>query len=192
MMTGHVEETRRAFAALARQPGREAQQVLLSALQTPYPFAHYLAAQALAERGDRAAVPVLVRKLDEYVEAQDTVGFWWCCEALARLRAREAVPVLVRHATPVNPPGTFGPPGMATGYIAAKALARIVADPTQADVARLLRSENVWLRAGALRGLAEAGAPGIEPLLRRAAEPEEPALVRREARVQLNRLQRRP
>jgi len=55
-------------------------------------------------------------------------------------------------------------------------------------VARLLKSESVWLRAGALRGLAEARAPGTEALLRSAAAEEEPAVVRQEARAQLRRL----
>jgi hypothetical protein len=185
MMTARVEEARRAFEVLTRQPGEAARKKLLAALDTPYPYAHYLAAKALAERGDREAIPVLLRKLEQYVKAQDTVGFWWCCEALGRLRAKEAVPALARHAFATNPPGTYGPEGMAVGYAAARALARIAADSKQADVARLLKSANVWLRAGALRGLAEARAPGVEDLLREALDPKEPALVRQEARVQL-------
>jgi HEAT repeat protein len=191
MMIAHVEETRRAFAALAKLPGEDGRKPLLAALETPYPYAHYLAARGLAERGDRAAIPVLVRKLDACLKAQDTVGFWWCCDALGRLEAKEALPVLARHAVAANPPGTFGPEGMAAGYAAARALARIAADPKQADVARLLKSENVWLRAGALRGLAEARAPGVEALLQAALDPENPALMRQEARAQLARLTER-
>jgi hypothetical protein len=57
-------------------------------------------------------------------------------------------------------------------------------------VGQLLRSGNLWLRAGVLRGLAEAGAPGVEAQLRQAASEDEPALVRQEARVQLARLKR--
>ncbi len=188
MMIRHVEETRRAFAALAKVPGADGTKPLLTALDTPYPYAHYLAARALAQRGDRDAIPVLVRKLETYLKSQDTAGFWACCDALGELNAREALPVLARHAVATNPPGTFGPPGMAVGYAAARALARISADPKQAEVARLLRSDNVWLRAGALCGLAEARAPGVETLLRAALDPDNPALVRQEARVQLNRL----
>jgi HEAT repeat protein len=187
MMIAHVEEARQAFAALARHTGEAARKQLLAALDTPYPYAHYLAAQALAERGDREAIPGLVRKLDAYTKVPDPVGFWWCCEALARLKAKEAVPVLTRFAVAKNPPNTFGPEGMATGYVAARSLARIVADPAQADVGRLLANDNVWLRAGALRGLAEARAPGIEPLLRQASDEESPALVRQEALIQLRR-----
>jgi HEAT repeat protein len=190
MMTAHVEETRQAFAALVRLPGEAGRKPLLAALDTPYPFAHYLAASALAERGDRAAIPVLVRKLDAYLKAQDTVGFWWCCEALGRLKATEALPALARYATPTNPPGAYGPPGMGTGYIAAKALAQIAADPRETDVARLLASPNIWLRAGALRGLAEARVPGVEALLRRSEGEESPAVVRSEALVQLRHSRR--
>jgi competence ComEA-like helix-hairpin-helix protein len=191
LMTDQVEETRLAFARLARLPGEAGRKPLLAALDTPYPYAHYLALQALIERREPEAIPTLIGKLPAFVKAQDTVGFWWCCEALARLKAKDAVPTLARYATAVNPSGTFGPEGMATGYVAAQALARIAADPKQADVAQLLANDNVWLRAGALRGLAEAEVPGVEPLLEEAAAEESPALVRSEARVQLARLQRK-
>src|SRR5262249_15807975 len=116
---------------------------------------------------------------------------WWCCEALSRLKAKDALPALKRHALPTNPPGTFGPPGMGTGYIAAKALAQIAADAKHADVAQLLKSDNIWLRAGALPGLAQAEAAGVEALLREPAAEDNPAVVRHEAQVQLRRLQRK-
>jgi HEAT repeat protein len=191
MMTAGVEETCRALAAWARLPGEAGRKPLLAALDTPYPYPHYLAALALGERGEPEAVPVLIQKLDGYLKAQDTVGFWWCCEALARLKAKDALSVLAKYATATNPAGTYGPEGMPVGYIAAKALAQIAADVKQADVTRLLASENVWLKAGALRGLAEAGAAGVEGLLQQAATEENPALVRSEARVQLQRLKAR-
>jgi HEAT repeat protein len=187
MMIAHVEETRRTFEEFARSPDKAALNTLLTALDTPYPFAHYLACQALADRGERTAIPVLTKKLDTFIKKQEAVGFWWCCEALARMKAKEALPTLVKYANTVNPPGFFGPEGMATGYVAARTIARIAADPKHADVARLLNQENVWLRAGALRGLAEGGAPGIESILRQAAEEDSPALVRSEARLQLRK-----
>jgi hypothetical protein len=192
MMTAHVEETAAGFTALQKHAGASGRQPLVAALETPYPFAHYLAARALGERGERVVIPVLLSKLEAYLQAQDFVGFWWCCEALGRLQAREALPVLIRHATASNPPGTFGPEGMAVGYITARTLAHITGECQQADVARLLTSDNIWLRAGALRGLAEARAPGIEALLRQAARPENPALVRHEALVQLRSLAAQP
>jgi hypothetical protein len=96
--------------------------------------------------------------------------------------------VLAKLATATNPPGTHGPEGMATGYPAARALARIAADAMHPEVARLLASDNVWLRAGALRGLAEARAPGFEELLEAAVDEENPAVVRSEAQVQLRHL----
>jgi HEAT repeat protein len=190
MMIAHVEETRRAFAALARAPEKSAMNKLLGTLEMPYPFAHYLACQALADRNERTAIPTLTKKLDAFVTRQETVSFWWCCEALARLKAKEALPTLVKYAKSKNPPGFFGPEGMATGYVAARTIARIAADAKQAEVARLLNEENIWLRAGALRGLGEANAPDIEGTLRQAAGEDSPALVRSEAGLQLERLTR--
>jgi HEAT repeat protein len=188
MMTNHGDETRLAFAHIAKLPGPESRQVLLQALDTPYPFAHYLAAKGLAERGDQESIPTLVKKLDSFVQQNDTVGFWWTCAALAKLKAKAAVPVLEKYAVPTNPAGLHGPPGMALGYCAARALAEIVADAKHPKVTALLASNNSWLRAGALRGLAEVKAPGIEALLHKAAQPECPALVRYEAQVQLQHL----
>ncbi len=185
MMVERVEETRRAFDALAQEPGRAATKQLIAALDTPYPYAHYLAAKALARGGDASVSPALVARLDAAVKAQDTVGFWWLAEALGDLKAKDALPALARYAIAKNPPGVYGPAGMGIGYPAARAVARLAADAHHPEVARLLKSENVWLRAAALRGLAEAHAPGIETLLRQAAGEDEPAVVRQEARVQL-------
>src|SRR5262249_19877956 len=50
MMTARVGETRQAFAAVAKWPGEAGRKPLLAALESPYPYAHYLAARALAER----------------------------------------------------------------------------------------------------------------------------------------------
>ena len=181
MMIVQAEETRQGY-------GRAGFGTLLAGLETPYPYAHYLAAKGLAARGDKAAVPTLIKKLDAFAKVRDTVGVWWVCEALGKLQARDALPALTRLAVPANPQGTFGPEGMPLGYIAARTIARIVADPEDKDVARFLREDNVWVRAGALRGLAETDAPGIANLLRQAAEPANAAPVRYEASVGLNRL----
>ena len=191
MMIRNVEEARQGFAAWQLQPPLLHRKVAEALLDTAYPFAHYLAANSLAQRDERQAIPILIQKLDAYLKAQDTVGFWWCCEALAKLKAKDAVPVLAKHAVATNPTNTYGPPGMATGYIAAKALAQIVADPKHADVERCLKSDNIWLRAGALRGLAEAKAAGVEVLLKQAAGPENPAVVRAEAEVWLRRMEKK-
>src|SRR5262249_1960843 len=99
MMMARCEETRQVFAALARHSDPAAGRQLVAALDSPYPFAHYLAACGLAERGEPDAIPLLLKKLDAFAKTPDTVGFWWCCEALARLKAKEAVPALARHAT---------------------------------------------------------------------------------------------
>jgi hypothetical protein len=186
MMIAHVEEARRGFEEIGRsgeQRGR-----LKTALESPYPFAHYLACRVLARHKDQPGTDLLVRSLERFVKQQEEVGYWWCCEALAERQAREALPVLARYAGAKNRSGFFGPEGMATGYVAARALARIAADAKDPVVARLLQDENIWLRAAALRGLAEAGAQGIDHLLEDAARESSPALIRHEARLQLHRL----
>ena len=74
---------------------------------------------------------------------------------------------------------------MARGYVSAWTLAKLAGDEQHAEVQRLLKSENVWLRGGALRGLADAKAAGVNELLKAAAAPDQPALVRQEARLHL-------
>jgi hypothetical protein len=76
-------------------------------------------------------------------------------------------------------------------HVASRTIARIAADAKHDLVAPLLTSDNVWLRAGALRGLTEANTPGVKALLQAAAEEENPAVVRHEARVQLRCLEQR-
>jgi HEAT repeat protein len=188
MMIDHVEETHHAIAALAKYSGPAATKQLLAVLDTPYPTAHALAAQAMAQRGDSSAAAILLTKLDDALKKQDFVSYWAYADALGQLRAKEAIPFLAKHAVPTNPPCAFGPPGMAIGYVSAAALARIVGDAQHPDVVRFLKEENIWMRAGALRGLAEAKAPGITELLRDALE-DEAAVVRQEATVQLRSLQ---
>jgi len=52
----------------------------------------------------------------------------------------------------------------------------------------LLTERNIWLRAGALAGLIEAGAPGVDALLRQELKAHPPALLRAEMTVGLNTL----
>jgi HEAT repeat protein len=186
MMIAKVEETRLAFAAIAKLPENARRKQLLAALELPYPYVRYLALKTLADVGDRATIPTLVAKLESFGAKGDALGYWWCCEALGKMQAKEALPVLARYATATNPPETFGPEGMPLGYVSARTLGRIVADVKHADVQRLLASDNVWLRAGALRGLAEASAAGVDDLLGGAAQADQPALVRQEATVHLH------
>jgi hypothetical protein len=76
---------------------------------------------------------------------------------------------------------------MALGYPAARAIGKIAASTEHPLVQRLWRSENPWLQAGVLRGLAEANTPDLTPWLREAQAPSQPALVRSEAEIQLHR-----
>lgn len=188
MMIKKVEETRLAFAALARTTDTDSRKILLAALETPYPYAHYLAAKALAQRNDKQAIPLLVKKLDQYLQKQDTVGFWWCCEALGELRAKEAVPVLKKYEEERNnPPEIFGPVGMTTSYMAARTLARIDPAAYTLDPANTKPNYTYWHGAGLVRGMAEVNAPHIETVLRNLIHSTNSALVRYEAQVQLNR-----
>jgi HEAT repeat protein len=182
MMIGQIEETRLAFEALAKLPQEARRKELLAALELPYPHVHYQTLKTLADVGDRGAIPALVAKLDVFGAKGDALAYWWCCEALGKMQAKEATKVLQKFATVTNQAGTFGPEGMPLGYASAKALGRIVADVKDADMQRLLKSDNVWLRAGALRGLAESEAKGVDVLLREAAEANQPALVRQESK----------
>ncbi len=188
MMISHVEETRLAFAEVGKHPEARSRKELLAALDTHYPYAHYLALKTLAEKGEKQAVPVLLKRMDQFLQKGDTVAFWWTCEALGQLKDPAAIPLLKKFAQTENPTNTWGPSGAPTGYVAAKNLAKIIADTQHAEIARLLESDNIWLRAGVLRGLAEVNAPGVVPLLRKASEPDSPALIRMEAQVQLHRL----
>jgi HEAT repeat protein len=185
MMIAQVEETRLAFVAIAKLPPEVRRKELLAALELPHPYVRYLALKTLADVGDRTAIGTLVAKLEAFGAKGDALAYWWCCEALGAMEAKEALPVLVKYAKATNPTGTFGPEGMPLGYVSARTLGRIVGDVKHADVQQLLKSDNVWLRAGVLRGLAEAHAPGVAAVLEDASRADQPALVRQEASVQL-------
>jgi HEAT repeat protein len=177
-----------AVAGLAQLDPQTAGPSLRQLLASPYPFAHYL---VLRESG-RGRFPELdgavVGLLEQSVRSSDTVRFYWTCEALAQRRVQAAVPVLARLAHAESPPHLHGPAGMGHGYPAARALARLLGDLDHAEVQRLLQSENLWVRAGALAGLAEARAPGLQPLLERLLAGREPGMIRDHARAGLRGL----
>jgi hypothetical protein len=77
---------------------------------------------------------------------------------------------------------------MGYGYPAAKALAQLTGEISRPEVQRLLESDNIWLRAGALAGLAQARVPGIEDVLDRLLDERQPGLIQHEAAVCLARL----
>ena len=155
MMYKQAEETRLAFAELAKHPAKATEKTLLKALEHNAPYIRYLALQTLAKQGNRNVIPVLQNKLDAFVKQNDTVAYWWTCETLGQLKAKSALPVLAKYAVAENPANTYGPVGLPTGYVAAKNVARILGSPRDKRVIALLNSENIWLRAGALRGLAD-------------------------------------
>jgi len=74
---------------------------------------------------------------------------------------------------------------MGYGYPAAKAVARLAGDISHPEVTRLLKSENIWLRAGALAGLTEARASDVERLLVTLLGQAQPAVIHDHAAVGL-------
>jgi HEAT repeat protein len=177
-----------AAASLSHLHPQAASPILRQLLASPYPFAHYLALRESSKVRLLEQDGELVGLLGRCVRACDTVRFYWTCEVLAQRQVQEAVPVLVRLAHAENPPDLHGPAGMGHGYPAARALARLLGDLHHVEVQRLLKSENVWVRAGALSGLTEARAPGMEPFLEQLLVGRQPGLIRDHAQVGLGQL----
>lgn len=205
MMVQRVAELQSVADGLRQLPSEQTRVVWRHWLESPYPYAQYLALESLAQRPDKDMAALLLKKLDEFARASNAIGFWWCCEALASVAKTlpgttldgsvsqaMVLEALNRFATQ-PPPGTalFGPEGMALGYPAARAIGRIIASTQDDSVRQLWQSENPWLRAGVLRGLAEANASHITDWLKEALAPTQPAVVRGEAEVQLQRRQYR-
>jgi hypothetical protein len=185
MMVSHISNLDHAVSLLGTAPSADAD--LLELLNTPYPFARYLALRELG-RDPAANHELLLAQLDRSAKASDPVGFHWTCEALAGGQIDSALPALARYATPEPVKNLHGPIGMGYGYPAAKAIGRITGQVDHPEVQRLLAEQNVWLVAGVLAGLTEARSPGIEELLVRSSDPRQPAIIRNEAAVRLRRL----
>src|SRR5262249_62263539 len=92
MMVARAEEARRAFTAWAGRGGEADRPAVLAALDTPYPYAHYLAASALMERGGRTAGAGLVRRLGACPQPRGKGGTSWGLEALGRMTRPLAAP----------------------------------------------------------------------------------------------------
>lgn len=181
MMVSHIAQLEMSAGALIRDDSSESLQAFRSLIESPYPFAHYLAFGHAPVGGHSEVQKLVEERLAAWAKSGGTVGFYWGCEALARERVESASPVLAKYASAAPVTGTHGPLGMGFGYPAAKALARIAGRVDHGEVQRLLASDNGWLRAGALAGLMEARAPGIEELLETLLADSQPALVRSQA-----------
>lgn len=166
----------------------ELEKALQVALDSPFPFAHYLAARLIALRKDSKFVPQLVAKVPGCISAADTVGFYWYADALGRLQAKQAVTILSQYATAKTYERTYGSVGMAYGFAAARAIGMIADDMQQSEIAGLLSSDNVWLRAGVLDGLVERAGPSIGNELRKILANPSSAILEEEARYGLKRL----
>jgi hypothetical protein len=188
MMVSGIHLLDRAVAALCAQHPNAAPPMLRQLLDSPYPFANYLALRELLTGKHAELNALLLKKLDAYAKLAETVGFYWTCEALAQRRATDAISALARYAQAENFPGMHGPLGMGLGYPAAEAIARLARNIEHPEVRRLLNSDNIWLRAGVLAGLTEARAPGIESLLTRVLAEHPAVLVADQAAVGLRNL----
>lgn len=162
-----------------------------AAVESPFPFAHFLAARFITSRQEARFIPALIKKLPACVESADTVGFYWIADALGRLRAQEALPVLAEFAAEKTYPKTYGSIGMAYGFAAARGVGLIADGMQKAEVTRLLESENVWLRAGVLDGLIARGdATEVAPYLRQLLAEAPNAFLEEEARYGMNVLEK--
>jgi hypothetical protein len=170
----------------------ELEQALVAAIESPFPFAHYLASRFVAQREEGKLAGPLTKSLPAYVAAADTVGFYWACDALGRLRAKEAVATLSQYAVEKSFDRTYGPTGMAFGFAAARALGMIADDMQRDEVTRLLSSDNVWLRAGVLDGLVERREPAIAAELKQLLARSPSAILEAEARFGLRIIDRNP
>lgn len=166
----------------------ELEQALRAAIDSPYPFAHYLAARLIALRNEKKLAAQLIEKLPACVTAADTVGFYWYADALGRVQAQEAAAVLSQFAQVKTYERTFGPVGMAYGFAAARGLGMIVDDMQTAEIARLLSSDNVWLRAGVIDGLIERQPDAVKAELQKILSNPPSAILEEEARYGLKRL----
>ena len=181
MMVTGIAAFDRAVEATSAQYPQAAGPILGRILDSPYPYAHYLALRELRLGGYDEFDAVLIGKLADFAKSADTVGFFWTCEALALRSVDSAIPALSSYTQAESQPGTHGPIGMGYGYPAAKAVARLAGQSSHPEVGRLLSSENIWLRSGALAGLCEARAPGINALLTDVLKKQPAALVRAQA-----------
>ena len=188
MMIRDIQPFDRAVALLVERDPDSADPLLKRMVDSPYPFAHYLALREHSAGTNGVGPQLLIAQLDRFASSSDTVRFYWACEALADRGVQAALPELARLADTENPAALHGPLGMGVGYPAAKALARLAGRIDHEEVRRLLASENIWLRAGALAGLIEARAPGIERLLGEVLEEHPSGLVFNHARVGLAQL----
>jgi len=188
MMIRGIRSFDRAVALLTERDRMSAGPLLKKMLDSSYPFANYLALREYSGEASADEEQLLIAQLDRFANSSDTARFYWACEALADQDVKAALPRLARLASTENPAGLHGPLGMGLGYPAAKALARLAGSIEHAEVQRLLDCENIWLRAGALAGLTEARAPGIELLLREVAEAHPSGVVFDHARVGLAQL----
>ena len=191
MMINRIDEFDRGVDLLCAKYSESAGPFIGGMLDSPYPTAHFLALREVAEGSAPADEDKLLTKLDAFAKTADTVGFYWTCEALARRGTRRAIPALAKYATADVIANLHGPIGMGYGYPAAKALARLAAEISDPEVDRLLADDNIWLRGGALAGLTEAKAPGIESLLRRLLNEDQPGMIHDHCRVGLRSLEDR-
>jgi hypothetical protein len=165
---------------------------LAAAIGSPYPFAHYLAARFASERHDAAIAKQIHAQLGPWIDAADTVGVHWGAEAIGRSGLTEGRAALVEIANRPAFTKVYGSPGMAYGYAATRGLGLLDGMTNSATVDETLAtSDNPWLRAGYLEGLALSRHPSARVLLERMLAEAPGAFLEDEARFSLGRLESR-
>ena len=177
-----------AVEGIVERHPQAAEPILRQMATSPRPFENYLALRHIGDGRIPALEGELVGLLERCDTAAEAVRFYWTCEAIGDRRVQSGLPALVRLVHAAEPVHFHGPAGMGRGYPAARAIARLLADVRAPEVQRLLRSENVWVRAGALSGLTSARAAGIREILEGLLTSREPALIRDHAAVGLTLL----
>lgn len=191
MMISGITPLARAVDLLCAEYPESSPPLLRQLLDSPYPTAHYLALEASIERRPADWDALLIAKLGAFAKSADTVGFYWTCQSLAQSDAQAALPALAGYATGEHPAGLHGPVGMGYGYSAAKALAQLAGRIDHPQTQRMLADDNIWIRAGAVAGLTEADAPGVERLLGRLLDRHEAGIIQNHAAVGLSQLEAR-
>lgn len=160
-----AEVRRVAVPSLRKVPGESATQAIVAELSRQDEDVQAQLLGVLADRGDPAALPAVVKSADAAPPGVRVAAL----NALAVLGNAAVVPLLAQRAAEAQDPGTQ--------QAARNSLNLLRADGTNAAIAKLLTAENSGMRAEAAKSLAARSAADQVAALLRAAEDKEPAVA---------------